>query len=463
MEINLFKFSKKKNSTAIPSGSGTTLNVNLKEDTSIYSPSFLITSTSVPNYTYLKWDSRYYYINDIVKLTIKNVYEVVCTLDYLGTLKEDILNSVAFVQYSESKYNALLPDSRVNFTQIGLTKRYDVKFKDFASDMNTVIQYISEDSTNHLPTSYAVVSNANMNELCQQLMSNDLSDSLDKQLDSSASAIVGCKKFIFQPTIAGTESFIIKLGNYNTHVVGFPILKSVRESGTLTITFDYQYDSDFRVFEPYTKWILYLCGYGYIELPSEYMYYLYLYNDKNLELNYTLDNINGTITWNINSIGKFDGVTAINIPVAYSGVNAINTISSIVGAGASLGAGIGSAIAGNPLGLVSGIAGAVSKGAEAYVSGNTKVIGTQGANSGSMASIVGGNDESFSPILYRINLKADNYNDFLHLQGRLLQEKETLGNLSGYVQTVNASIVSSYPKEIVDEVNTMLDGGIYVE
>ena len=42
MVIEAFTFSKKMNSTAKPSGSGTQLNVLLKENTSVLNPHFLV-------------------------------------------------------------------------------------------------------------------------------------------------------------------------------------------------------------------------------------------------------------------------------------------------------------------------------------------------------------------------------------------------------------------------------------
>lgn len=466
MDIRFYEnFTKRPKSTKTPDSSvfswGTT--VRLKQDTSIYNPTFLMSSSVLKtfNFNYCLWDNKYYFVDDVIKGN-NNVWEIQCSLDKLATLKSDIKNTSAYVKYSSSVNNLMIVDDRINFNKIDSIDTYTTLFKTYASDVNTVIQYISNADTINLPTAYACLTNDSMKELCAVLMSDSFNDSLDKQLDSCASAIVGCKKFAFRPTLNEADPFTIRLGNYTTSVAGFKLLKGLKETGSLELNYNTRYD-DFRIKEPYTKWVLYLCGYGYVELPSEYMYYNHRKNGA-LTLKYTLDNLNGTITWNIDGIGKFDGVTAINIPVAYSGINAINTISSamgIVGGGVATAVGIATA---NPLATLGGIGTMIGSSVSGYVAENTKLIGTQGANSGSMASIIGGNPDSFSPILYRICLETDGtiagINDIL---GRPYQKVISLSGLSGYVQTVGACVSSNYPKYIVDEVNSLLDGGIYLE
>lgn len=467
MDIRFYEnFTKRPKSTKTPDSSvftwGTT--VRLKQDTSIYNPTFLMSSSVIKtfNFNYCLWDNKYYFVDDVIKGN-NNVWEIQCSLDKLATLKSDIKNTSAYVLYSTSKYNNMLPDSRLNFSTIDSIGVFTTHFKDYSTDMNTVIQFISNTNTHNLPTAYALLSNQQMDNICNALMSNEFSDSLEKQLDSTASAIVGCKKFVFTPLYKASPH-VIHLGNYQTSAVGYYLSDNLQEYGSVTIEFKYYTDLDFRVSEPYCKWVIYLCGYGYVELPSDYMYYCYNHDNKKLTLNYCIDQINGTITWVINGIGKFDGVVAINIPVAYSGINAINTISAIAGAGASFGGAIGSAVAGNPLGVVSGLAGGVSKGFEAIITANTKVIGTQGANSGSVSSITSGNFGSFSPILFQILLKNDeSINSITDTLGKPLKQVISLSGLSGYVQTVGACVSSNYPKYIVDEVNSLLDGGIYLE
>lgn len=464
MIISIYKFfNKKHNSTKQPISDNLWKNVNvkLKEETSIYEPTFLITGNEeiISYCSYVSWSTRYYFVEDIIKTNIQNVWEIRCKLDILATFKTVIQNSTCYVSYSNNLYNSKIPDDRLNFTGIQLIAKFTTEFKSYNNDFNTIIQYISANDNTFAPTSYRVLSNSALKSLGEYLMSDSLSNNLEKQLDSVASAIVGCMKFPFRPSY-NSEAKIITIGNTQLSVAGFE-LSPYRESGSITINYDFFYD-DFRNYEPYTKWLLFLPAYGYLEVPSDIMVY---FNGK-LPIDYIIDYITGSITWSIIALGKFDGSCAYNIPVAYSGINAINTITNIASAGTSVASGIASAFMGNAIGVGTGIAGAVNSGINAYVSGNTKVIGTQGSSSGSASSIYGGlyGETSWSPKLYRVAMQTVSSPQQLgELLGRPYKQVTPLINCSGYLQTVGASIATDYPDSITNELNNMLDGGIYIE
>ena len=57
-------FTKKPNSTKQPSGSGTQLDVRLKENCSVLNPIFIVNGYNL-SHNYIKWGSRYYFIDDI--------------------------------------------------------------------------------------------------------------------------------------------------------------------------------------------------------------------------------------------------------------------------------------------------------------------------------------------------------------------------------------------------------------
>ena len=142
MQINLYTFSKRLNSTLQPSGNGTAVNVTLKEGASIYSPSFILNTAEAPVSNYLKWADRYYYINDNVYLN-KGLYQIDCSMDVLATFKAQIRATSAFVLYSSSSYNTDIPDQRLSTkkdqetaetdlagfnTEIGYDQKYIVSY-----------------------------------------------------------------------------------------------------------------------------------------------------------------------------------------------------------------------------------------------------------------------------------------------------------------------------------------------
>lgn len=104
VSVNFYNFDKKKNSTAIPSGSGTSFDVNLKDDTSLYNPVFLIRSGNFPAYSYAKFMDYYYYVTDIVK-TANMLYEAHCEIDPIGTERTAIRSTTTWVsRTTDSNY-----------------------------------------------------------------------------------------------------------------------------------------------------------------------------------------------------------------------------------------------------------------------------------------------------------------------------------------------------------------------
>ena len=113
MILKLYNFSKKANSTKVPAAdTATELNVTLKENVSLYSPSFIL-STEPNQFNYCQLDDKYYYINDYVYVG-RNTFIINCTLDVLASYKADILNTKAFVLYSSSNYDKYIPDNRLS-------------------------------------------------------------------------------------------------------------------------------------------------------------------------------------------------------------------------------------------------------------------------------------------------------------------------------------------------------------
>ena len=111
MEIKAFSgFSKKHNSTKQPSGSGKTLSVKLKENTSVLYPHFFINDYSF-SYNNIQWGSRYYFVDDIISIS-HGMAEYVCSFDALATFKEAIGSSVQYVLRSASSYNLSIIDGK---------------------------------------------------------------------------------------------------------------------------------------------------------------------------------------------------------------------------------------------------------------------------------------------------------------------------------------------------------------
>ena len=109
MNVTFYKINKKINSTKIPVGTGTTLNVVLKSPSSIINPRFELNQYLDVNYCYVAEFNRYYFINEIKYENPLWTYS--CNVDVLASFKNDIGNSTKYVLRSASQRNELLIDN----------------------------------------------------------------------------------------------------------------------------------------------------------------------------------------------------------------------------------------------------------------------------------------------------------------------------------------------------------------
>ena len=116
VQVELWKnFIKRKNSTKIPANAGQTLEVALKDATSIENPTFILSGNEF-EYNYIKALGHYYFVRDLRSVR-HNVIEVDCVQDVLATYKSDILAYTCFVERSESNYDKMFIDELVSVKQ----------------------------------------------------------------------------------------------------------------------------------------------------------------------------------------------------------------------------------------------------------------------------------------------------------------------------------------------------------
>ena len=116
MQITLYtNFSKKRNSTKQPTGTGTQADVVFKDGCSIDNPVFLINGVAL-GVNYLWFNGRYYFVDDIV-LGNNNIYELHCSIDVLATWRSYIGSYNAFIERSDSSYDTKVNDRLLSSTQ----------------------------------------------------------------------------------------------------------------------------------------------------------------------------------------------------------------------------------------------------------------------------------------------------------------------------------------------------------
>ena len=110
INIVLYTFSKKENSTKRPTG-GTTFECTLKTQTSILSPVIRLRLEGNPhkyNYAYIPAFERYYYISD--SMYVSGLWEIYLSDDAMASWKTEIGNTSAYILRSSADFNGNIID-----------------------------------------------------------------------------------------------------------------------------------------------------------------------------------------------------------------------------------------------------------------------------------------------------------------------------------------------------------------
>ena len=106
--VEFFNFSKRKNSTAIPTGAASkTASVLLKEDCTLENPIFILETNSIAeyalyNYVHVSDFGRYYFVETRTYKTGSQI-EIKCSIDAMGSFRSEIMAlSNVFIEYSST-------------------------------------------------------------------------------------------------------------------------------------------------------------------------------------------------------------------------------------------------------------------------------------------------------------------------------------------------------------------------
>lgn len=436
MEINLYNFTKRRNSTKRPS-KGILVNVNLKEGCSHYNPSFILT-TNPTNYSYLSWGTWYYYITDIVN-TRNGVWTISCEIDVLATWKDDIKSTSAYVLYSSSNYNTDLIDSRLSSAKNVIINTSSANLSFIATPQpRYIISYVGTHSN-----PYVAVTDSQLAKIMSKMSDNafaelftDPNNAISKMLTDTGSCITSC---IYNPcTIVGAISEIIFAGGYNTGVVGNAVNRDA--TGRVSIPIPWNF-SDFRNRSQFTSLLLYLPAYGWLELNADNFQ-----GQSSININMTLDSVVGEICYIVENQARC--VAQMGVPIQVSTVTQGNPLGAI-----------GNVVAGSIAGLMGNYAGAGVSAFNAITSAIGTNVGSVGGSGGN-TSYISKKDITLVCISHNTNVEpsslASNY-------GRPCNQVLSLSGLSGYVQTTNANVNTWAPKQYKDEIDSLLNGGVYLE
>lgn len=443
-------FSKRKNSTLTPSSEGTTINVELKRETSISNPTFLI-SGDVGNYVGLNYVyclGRYYFVSDITSVR-NDLFTISGIIDVLATYKSQIGAYNCFVERcsNNSAFDVYVPD----YTLSGSYRVLNMDYVESAlyPGMSTIGTFLIRTSGKTATasslgvTTYAISSNDIkdvLNFLFTESNFDFLSDASVKSFFNPFQYIIDCRWFPFTATTFGGTSETVKFGWWDSgieaHVVTQP---SIRYNLTCGIP-DSSYP-DFRQYDSrYTSLNLFLPGSGLHALnPLEA-------GSSALSITYEVDIATGeTLIKVFNGeylIGVFSAQMSSQVALGQLSVQMMDSAKGFFG-------GIGEIARGN---IGSGISGIID-GAQTILQPTQSTNGT----AGNMSALI----YNQKVRCYRIEYDTKEYPTSVY--GRPCCRNLTLSSIPGYILCANASLnIPGYSAE-KDAINGYLNGGFYYE
>lgn len=479
MNVELYKFTKRLNSTARPTPSaGTSFTCELKDETSFINPILKfrpdhltsgLFSPSAYNYAYIAYWQRYYYITDWKY--INGLWECYLTVDVMASFKTEIGNTSAYIIRSASQYNGDISDSFYPATTVcSITKQQissDIYHTTVPGGCFVVgIINKSQNANKMGAVIYYALSATDMGNLMNYLFSSsiyqqagissvEITDGLYKSLVDPFQYISSCIWFPVPTSTLGDTTETITVGYWNTNITGTVVKYVTKEIGfksNLPIARHPQIARGaYMDHAPFTKLTAYYPPFGEIPIDTTFLQYgtnNYLYGKM------FIDFITGLADCYITITNGYDTDTTadpykymtmrsgqIGVPIQISQVmtDYLSTLQSGVGALTNLFTGNIGGVFNN---IVSGVQNSMPK------------VSSLGAN-GSLIEII-------TPpylIVEHYQVVDENLSEF----GRPLCNTRTINTLSGYIQCGEADHAFSGTRSENEEINRNLKEGFFYE
>ena len=454
MEIELYNFSKRINSTKTPTESGVVKTVKLKDKCYLTNPSFFLTGSE--QYNYCKAWGRYYFI-DSIAWDINGAEYINCSIDVLGTYKEQINNTTAFIKYSSSDYSQFIIDDRV-VPLVDTINHYASQQTIFSDTSSLIISTIGEDGgiVNYY-TGYGGLSNL-LTSLCQK--TSQWYSSIFTGLSDALSALISVREVPIMNMPVATSKHVY-LGNFDLDIGDLPVLSDINAglmTDTMYINIPRTY-TDFRKSSKYTTLRLFLPFVGVVTLSSDDFL-----ESEGVSVDLIANAMTGNVLYKIGNdegiLCTYAGTFGRQIPMA--NIQLTNVAQSL---GTILqGVSTGSAIMGvsGPASVAGGIGAAaslVSSGIKAFEQFNQESVSCIGGYSGGYGELL----TTHVYLLVEEQPTRIEPSTLTTLYGRPCSAVRQISTLSGYVETIGFSIDLDALKEERNMVNTLMDSGVYLE
>lgn len=474
MTITLYNFSKRRNSTAIPSTAGTDYTVTLKSPTSELRPVFILRYSGQLAHNYLKWGNRYYWITDAVHRE-NGIMEISASVDALASWRSAIFASSAFVLY-DTEANTEISDSRLSLKTTAVEARESGSFPTLGTGISNRSVVITVTGRNGIGSYYVPESDAKTiladvknwadNAIDPTTSITDVQSAIEslgesflqagRNLISAGDAANNIRSAVLLPlpasAFSGTQQPVM-LGLYQSGVVG-TLLSNITFSDWADVAIPWP-ASDWRRNSPYTSVRLFIPWVGLVSFPPSA-----LIGVSTLSVQAIIDLRTGDALFvvfanrggNLNVIGRYNTNVGASYPIGSSNISPLAGVGAVGSIAGSVAAAISAA---NPAGLIAaGAAGIL--GMTNSVQALDQCVGGAGSAAGF----------GLSPNIVCYTIFHDTVVAPLSISaaiGTPAMAVKTIGSLSGFVQTRAASVSCEGTQQEIDEINSSLDGGVFIE
>lgn len=468
MVIEAFtSFQKMINSTKQPSAAGRSITCRLKDNCSVINPIFLLTGYNLSD-NYVKWGSRYYFIDDIV-IVGNELAEYHCSTDVLATYKTQIGGSSQYVLRAASTFNGSIADNFYPITANKNTSRssvangfifpaagtyvFGIQGKNTGSNAFGSTTYYCMDVYNASDFMNEIFNGANTEyDAASVEAASGLPEKVYTSIINPQQYIVSCMFLPFEyESVGSTSTSDIQLGWYDFNGEALIFNPSYDALPTIEKTFNLSKHPQnargvYMNNAPFTQYTLSYMPFGEIPLPADL-----LVNETSINTKLIVDVITGQGTLKVysgNGILLESRSAQIGVPIAISGGIYDTSVTGAIG-NAVKGSVLGSAIAGLKKKLPFGDIKETIAEAE-----QTATLSTSGSN-GALDYL------EYDIVLQSVFALVANDDNTQH--GRPLCEVKTINTLSGYIACLKPDLDSVGTRTEKEAIMNFMESGFYYE
>lgn len=466
ISVNFYSFAKKPNSTAVPTGTGTSYDCLLKEPCDVLNPviGLKVNSPIAWNYCNIHAFRRYYFVREWTY--VSGIWYATLAVDPLASWKTEIGKSSQYVLRASAEYDGNIIDMRYP-AKTSPDEHYE--YKDFPTWVYSfasgtyVVGIITSQTSGVGAVNYYAFSPTNFRTFCNNLLSStdwcggaditEISQSLFKTLFNPFQYIVSCVWLPF--SISGQSAQTIRIGwNWGLSATCVILTGSMLYGDSLDFTVPPHPDAQTRGLylhsAPFSQYILTVPPFGRFPLDANLAS-----QTEEITCQVDVDAVTGMGRLQARGGGyTFADVSAmVGVPIQMAQI--AQPLSGTQGITALGGAAVSTALSAfdNALGGNLGITSSQLSQISSAVANSQAQISTIGSN----GSLAGLGPAKFEAVFYHpVDENLAHY-------GRPLCKTKTLNTLSGFILCNSAEISTAATRLENQMIQDYLNGGFYYE